>query len=104
MRVPSREIATARRVEFRDVPGGGRIAKRIGGFSRALPGCSRFANKKPAATSNAANAHPANIFSARFSFSGATREVGTALMLELLLEAVRPSITFSIAMRASPMD
>src|ERR1700732_1206352 len=80
MRVPSREIATVRSTELRDVPGGGRIAKRIGRFSRKLPGRSRFASKNPAAISNAANAHPANIFSARFSFNGATAELGVALM------------------------
>ena len=104
MRVPSREIATARNTELREVPGGGRIAKRIGGFSCAPPECRRFASKKPAAINNAASAHPASIFNALFSFTGSMEEVSAALMAELLIGAVRPSITFSIAMRASPMD
>ena len=41
MRVPSREIATARSTELRDVPGGGRIAKRIGRFSRSASGVQK---------------------------------------------------------------
>src|SRR6202049_1803546 len=87
MRVRLHEIGHGRRTELRDVPGGGRIAKRIGRFSRALPGCSKFASKKPAAISNAAHAHPASIFNARFSFSGEIVQLGAALMPEPLVAA-----------------